>query len=98
MALLSSPTTTITASLLGQPPTVAMAGSDCERHSIDTDESSSDIGVTKVLKVLRRVDDSNDDASTNPFVVDPHDFILKERLDEKECLLMNGRPPPMSSS
>lgn len=85
----SSPQTAITDSMLGQPPTVTtpiMVHHDYP--SSDTDISGSDgIGLRGVLKILYP-----NEGERNPsgFNVDPRDFILKERLDEKESYLMDG--------
>ena len=86
----SSPTTTITASLLGQPPTITAADSDLGLLSTDSEDASSDLGINKVLKVMRRANDFGSGDVGGAFLVDPADFILKERLDEKESLLMDG--------
>ena len=85
----SSPSTMITASMLGQPPTAL----DIEPHTNDgaihlDDLSSDDLGLNKVLRVMYQRDEG--DGAAERFAVDPRDFILRERLDDKESYLMDG--------
>lgn len=84
----SSPTTTITASLLGQPPTGLGADSDTRASAESDDVSSDDIGINRVLKTMGRHNVFNTNEA--PFNVDPQDFILKETLDDRESYLMDG--------
>ncbi|EKM61502.1 uncharacterized protein PHACADRAFT_190671 [Phanerochaete carnosa HHB-10118-sp] len=89
----SSPHTTITASLLGQPPTIMDSEvGTMSPGSPELSSGSDDIGITRVLKKMYKHESGTDGG----FVVDPKDFILKERLDDKETLLMDvpDLPPP----
>lgn len=83
----SSPHTTITASLLGQPPTALDSDSDIGSPR-SQDLSSDDVGITRLLKKMYK----NETGAESGLVVNPQDFILKERLDEKETHLMDGTP------
>ena len=83
----SSPHTTITASLLGQPPTVLDSDPGIGRPS-SQDLSSDDVGITRLLQKMHK----NETGVEGGLVVNPQDFILKERLDEKETHLMDSTP------
>ncbi|GJE89459.1 hypothetical protein PsYK624_055600 [Phanerochaete sordida] len=80
----SSPHTTITASLLGQPPTALYSDLDIGSPR-SQDLSSDDVGITRLLKKMYK----NETGAESGLVVNPQDFILKERLDEKETHLMD---------
>lgn len=75
----SSPRTTITASLLGQPPSVP----DVSQPS-DVNIPSSDDSITFAVKTIER---ACGDLVKNE---DPADLILAEKLEEKEGMLMDG--------
>ena len=77
----SSPRTTITASMLGQPPSVPDMP-----HPFDDDHPSSDDSITLAVKTIER---ACGDLVKNE---DPAHLILSERLEEKEGMLMDGTP------
>jgi hypothetical protein len=89
-SLPSSPTTAITASLLGQPSEVIATKSDIGLENPSSEDSCNDFGVNKVLKVMRRAEGIDSSGLNDPFAVDPKDFIVKERLDERDSLLIDG--------
>ena len=72
----------ITASMLGQPPTIRCNNSEIEFYN--DDPSSDDLGLSKIFKVMYQCD------GRSGRIVDPKDFILKERLDDRESFLMDG--------
>ena len=72
----------ITASMLGQPPTIRFDNSEIEFSN--DDPSSDDLGLNKIFKVMYQCD------GRSGSIVDPKDFILKERLDDRESFLMDG--------
>lgn len=80
-----TPHTTITASMLGQPPTATTPESAMKiANTYSDDWSSDDLGLNKILRDMYRGED------TSAFAADPRDFILKERLDNRESYLMDG--------
>ncbi|KAI0692951.1 hypothetical protein BC835DRAFT_1097792 [Cytidiella melzeri] len=96
----SSPHTFITASMsmLGQPPTMLAGlerdGSTNDRNDNDgssAPDSDNSIGLRAVMNILGS---EADEGASRTF--DPSAFILRERLDENETLLMDvpDLPPP----
>lgn len=75
--------------MLGQPPTSDSATGIANTHSDDW--SSDDLGLNKILRGMYRRE------GTSAFAVDPRDFILKERLDDRESYLMDGMSSPIAS-
>ena len=90
----SSPHTSITVplSMLGQPPTVSAELEDSDAHAgytgaeePTTPASDDSFGLRAIMKIV-----DCDEGSTVKRDFDASAFILRERLDEKETMLMDG--------
>ncbi|KAI0361024.1 hypothetical protein OH77DRAFT_1585206 [Trametes cingulata] len=86
----SSPRTTITMSMLGQPPTEHDASHSIIGLPVTDENPSSDDSIAFAVKTVEHACGDRIDGD------DPVEFILKEKLDEKDGLLMDVpvmRPP-----
>ncbi|KAI0363531.1 hypothetical protein BV20DRAFT_1007236 [Pilatotrama ljubarskyi] len=80
----SSPRTAITMSILGQPPTALDVSHSIVARPGPDENPSSDDSVTFAVKTVERACGNRIDSD------DPGDLILREKLDEKDGLLMDG--------
>lgn len=76
--------------MLGQPATALDIEPSAGDGAVGLDNlSSDDLGLDKVLKTLYRGEETG---AVGKFTLDQRDFSLKERLDDRECYLMDGAP------